>query len=146
MAAQSPLAGRHALITGGGTGIGAAAAGHLSAAGAKLSLLGRRLEPLQAVAESFGGAPIQCDVTDPDRIAAAFDEARAANGPIDLLVVNAGIAESAPFHKMSRERWDRIVATNLTAAFDCSRAATSHLLKSANGRLVFVASAASLRG
>jgi NAD(P)-dependent dehydrogenase (short-subunit alcohol dehydrogenase family) len=146
MAAESPLAGRHALITGGGTGIGAAAAAHLSAAGAKLSLLGRRMEPLQAVAEGLGGTPIQCDVTDPARIAAAFDEARAANGPIDLLIVNAGIAESAPFHRMTRESWDRIIATNLTAAFDCSRAAIGDLLKSDSGRLVFVASVASLRG
>jgi NAD(P)-dependent dehydrogenase (short-subunit alcohol dehydrogenase family) len=144
--ADSPLAGRHALITGGGTGIGAAAAAHLNTAGAKLSLLGRRIEPLQAVAESYGGSAIRCDVTDPARIAAAFDEARAANGPIDLLVVNAGIAESAPFHKMTREGWDRIVGTNLTAAFECSRAAIGDLLKSDNGRLVFVASVASLRG
>jgi NADP-dependent 3-hydroxy acid dehydrogenase YdfG len=59
MAAESPLAGRQALITGGGTGIGAAAAAHLSAKGAKLSLLGRRLEPLQAVAETYGGTSIQ---------------------------------------------------------------------------------------
>ena len=146
MAAESPLAGRHALITGGGTGIGAAAAEHLSGLGAKLSLLGRRLEPLHAVVERHGGVAIQCDVTDPDRIVAAFAEARAANGPIDLLIVNAGVAESAPFHKMTRESWDRIVGTNLTAAFDCSRAAIGDLLKSDNGRLVFVASVASLRG
>ncbi|HEX5258331.1 MAG TPA: SDR family oxidoreductase [Sphingomicrobium sp.] len=142
----SGLQGRHALITGGGTGIGAAAAQHLNAAGAKLSLLGRRLEPLQAAAEGLGGTAIPCDVTDPDHITAAFDEARAANGPIDLLIVNAGIAESAPFHKMSRESWDRILATNLTAAFDCARAAIGDLLKSDSGRLVFVASVASLRG
>ena len=142
----SALDGRHALITGGGTGIGAAAAQHLNDAGAKLSLLGRRLDPLRAVAEGFGGAAIQCDVTNPDRIRAAFDEARASNGPIDLLIVNAGIAESAPFHKMTRESWDRIIATNLTAAFDCARAAIGDLLKSDNGRLVFVASVASLRG
>ena len=141
-----PLSGRHALITGGGTGIGAAAAAHLNAAGAKLSLLGRRLEPLRAVAESFGGTAIQCDVTDSARIEAAFDEARAANGPIDHLIVNAGIAESVPFHKMTREGWDRIIGTNLTAAFECSRAAIGDLLKSDNGRLVFVASVASLRG
>ena len=141
-----PLSGRHALITGGGTGIGAAAAAHLNAAGAKLSLLGRRLEPLRAVAESFGGTAIQCDVTDSARIEAAFDEARAANGPIDLLVVNAGIAESVPFHKMTRDGWDRIIGTNLTAAFECSRVAIGDLLKSDNGRLVFVASVASLRG
>jgi 3-hydroxybutyrate dehydrogenase len=146
MAAESPLAGRHALITGGGTGIGAAAAAHLADLGAKLSLLGRRLGPLQAVAESYSGTAIQCDVTDPERIAAAFEEARKANGPIDLLIVNAGIAESAPFHKLTRESWDRIIATNLTAAFDCSRAAIGDLLKSDNGRLVFVASVASLRG
>jgi NAD(P)-dependent dehydrogenase (short-subunit alcohol dehydrogenase family) len=140
------LEGRHALITGGGTGIGAAAAQHLSAAGAKLSLLGRRLEPLTAVTDELGGTAIQCDVTDPDRIASAFDEAHGVNGPIDLLIVNAGIAESAPFHKMSRDSWDRIIATNLTAAFDCARAAIGDLLKSDNGRLVFVASVASLRG
>jgi len=144
--AESPLAGRHALITGGGTGIGAAAADRLSAEGAKLSLLGRRMEPLQAVTKSYDGTAIQCDVTDSARIDAAFDEARAANGPIDLLIVNAGIAESAPFHKMSRESWDRIIGTNLTAAFDCSRAAIGDLLKSDNGRMVFVASVASLRG
>ena len=146
MAAESPLAGRHALITGGGTGIGAAAAQHLSSAGATLSLLGRRLEPLQAVTQDYGGTAIQCDVTSAARIAVAFDEARLANGPIDLLIVNAGIAESAPFHKMTRESWDRIIATNLTAAFDCSQAAIGDLLKSDSGRLVFVASVASLRG
>jgi len=144
--ADTPLAGRHALITGGGTGIGAAAAERLSAAGAKLSLLGRRLEPLQAVTERHGGTSIQCDVNDPQRIAAAFEEARSANGAIDFLIVNAGIAESAPFHKMTRESWDRIVGTNLTAAFECSRAAIGDLLKSDNGRLVFVASVASIRG
>jgi NAD(P)-dependent dehydrogenase (short-subunit alcohol dehydrogenase family) len=140
------LEGRHALITGGGTGIGAAAAQHLHAAGAKLSLLGRRMEPLQAVAEQVGGLAIGCDVTDPQQIANAFDEARTLNGPIDLLIVNAGIAESAPFHKMTRESWDRIIGVNLTAAFECARAAIPDLLKSDNGRLVFVASVASLRG
>src|SRR3954452_4344722 len=144
--AETPLAGRHALITGGGTGIGAAAAERLNAAGAKLSLLGRRMEPLLGIAEAHGGIAVGCDVTDPDQIAKAFNEARTLNGPIDLLIVNAGIAESAPFHKMTRESWDRIITTNLTAAFECSRAAIGDLLKSDNGRLVFVASVASLRG
>ncbi len=63
-----------------------------------------------------------------------------------MLIVNAGIAESAPFHKMTRDSWDRIIATNLTAAFDCAQAALPDLLASENGRLVFVASVASLRG
>jgi 3-hydroxybutyrate dehydrogenase len=137
---------RHALITGGGTGIGASAATHLHAAGARITVTGRRLEPLQDVAKRVEGTAVQCDVTDPEQIARAFDEARAANGPIEMLVVNAGIAESAPFHKMTRESWERIIGTNLTAAFDCARAAIGDLLKSENGRLVFVASVASLRG
>src|SRR5438067_6434340 len=140
------LQGRHALITGGGTGIGASAATHLAGAGAKVTVLGRRAEPLESVRAMVGGAAVQADVTDPAQIARAFDQARAANGPIELLIVNAGVAESAPFHKMSRDSWDRIIATNLTAAFDCAQAAIGDLLKSDNGRLVFVASVASLRG
>ena len=140
------LEGRHALITGGGTGIGAAAATHLHSAGAKITVTGRRLEPLEKIASIVGGTAVQCDVTDRDRIGTAFDEARAANGPIEMLIVNAGIAESAPFHKMTRESWDRIISVNLTAAFDCARAALQDLMASENGRLVFVASVASLRG
>jgi 3-hydroxybutyrate dehydrogenase len=146
MTTESPLAGRHALITGGGTGIGAAAAEHLSAAGAKLSLIGRRLEQLQAVTARLGGAAIACDVTQPQQISTAFEQARSANGPIDILIINAGIAESAPFHKINRASWDRIIATNLTAAFECSLQGIGDLLKSDGGRLVFVASVASLRG
>ena len=140
------LAGRHALITGGGTGIGAAAARHLHAAGAKITVTGRRLAPLQAIAAEVDGTAIQCDVTQPDQITRAFDEARTANGPIELLIVNAGIAESAPFHKMKREGWDRIIAANLTAAFHCSQAPIADLLASEGGRLGYVAAVASLRG
>ncbi len=141
-----PLEGRHALITGGGTGIGAAAAIELGNAGAKLSLLGRRTAPIQHTAVRTGGTAFQCDVADPGQIRKAFDEAREANGPIEMLVVNAGIADSAPFHKTSRDSWDRIIAVNLTAAFDCAQAAIGDLLASENGRLIFVASVASLRG
>jgi 3-hydroxybutyrate dehydrogenase len=144
--ADRPLEGRHALITGGGTGIGAATAEFLHAAGARISVLGRRLEPLLDVASGVGGTPIQCDVTDHDNIARAFDKARAANGLIDLLIVNAGIAESAPFHKMTREGWDRIIAVNLTGAFDTVQAALPDLLKTEDARVVFIASVASLRG
>jgi 3-hydroxybutyrate dehydrogenase len=146
MAENNWLEGRHALVTGGGTGIGAAAATHLHAAGAKITVTGRRLEPIQETAKRVSGYAVSCDVTQPDQVAKAFDEARTINGPIELLIVNAGIAESAPFHKMTRDSWDRIIATNLTAAFDCAQAAIGDLLKSDNGRLVFVASVASLRG
>ena len=141
------LEGRHALITGGGTGIGAAAADASPRRGREAvaartpdgAAAGRR-RAARRRRRSSATSPI------PSRSRDAFDEARAANGPIDLLIVNAGIAESAPFHKMTRESWDRIIATNLTAAFDCAQAAIGDLLKSDNGRLVFVASVASLRG
>ena len=140
------LEGRHALITGGGTGIGAAAAAHLHAAGAKISLLGRRRAPLEDAAARVSGTAIPCDVTDRDGIARAFDEARAANGPIAFLIVNAGIGDSAPFAKTSREAWDRMIATNLTSAFDCAQAALPDLLAQEDGRMVFVASVAGLKG
>ena len=140
------LEGRHALITGGGTGIGAATAEQLAAAGARVTVLGRRLQPLEELAERIAGAATACDVTDRDALARAFEIARAAYGPIDILVVNAGIADSAPFAKTSRHSWDRIIAVNLTAAFDCAQAAISDLRHSENGRLVFVASVAGLRG
>lgn len=141
------LEGRHALITGGGTGIGAAAARALSDAGATVTVLGRRREPLEkVVTDGAATALVQADVTEPKALRAAFELARTTRGPIEMLIVNAGIAESAPFHKMSRESWDRIIAVNLTAAFDCAQAAIQDLLASENGRLVFVASVASLRG
>ncbi len=143
---MNALDGRHALITGGGTGIGAATAMLLHEAGASVSLLGRRIEPLQAVADKVKGSAVRCDVTDPQSISQAFTVARAANGPISLLVVNAGIADSAPFHKMTRESWDRILAVNLTGAFDTVQAALPDLLAAEDARIVFVASVASLRG
>jgi NAD(P)-dependent dehydrogenase (short-subunit alcohol dehydrogenase family) len=140
------LQSRHALITGGGTGIGASAATHLNAAGAKVSVLGRRAEPLEFIRNIVDGTAVQADVTNRAQIGRAFDEARAVNGPIEIFVFNAGIADSAPFAKTTRESWDRIIATNLTAAFDCAQAALPDLLASEHGRLVFVASVASLRG
>lgn len=146
MAGNNWLEGRHALITGGGTGIGASVAAHLHAAGARISVLGRRLDPLQQTAAIVKGAAIQCDVTDRGAISRAFDEARAANGPIAFLIVNAGVGDSAPFGRTSRDDWDRIIATNLTSAFDCAQAALPDLLAEENSRLVFVASVAGLRG
>ena len=146
MQANNWLQGRHALITGGGTGIGAAAATHLHAAGAKISLLGRRLEPLERTAAIVEGKAFACDVTDRGAVASAFDEARAAYGPISYLIVNAGIGDSAPFGRTTREAWDRIIATNLTAAFDCAQLALPDLLAQEDSRLIFIASVAGLKG
>ncbi len=140
------FAGRHALITGGGTGIGAATARMLAAEGAKLSLLGRRREPLEAIASETGGTAITCDVTSREDIERAYGEARAANGPFDLVILNAGIGDSAPFLRTRREAWDRIIATNLTALFDGAQLALPDLLEGEDKRLIIVASVAGLKG
>ena len=100
------LADRHALITGGGTGIGAAIALALSAAGAVVSLVGRRAAPLQELAANLDRAcAIVADVTREEDTAAMVQAARAAHGPIDILVANAGAAESAPFGKLDSAHW-----------------------------------------
>ena len=137
---------RHALITGGGTGIGAAAARMLGKEGAKLSLLGRRMEPLQAIAAETGGTAIACDITDRAAMETAFAAARQANGPFDFVILNAGIGDSAPFQRTPREAWDRIIATNLTALFDGAQLALPDLLEGDGKRLIVVASVAGLKG
>ena len=138
--------GKHALITGGGSGIGAAVARVLAGEGVKLSLLGRRREPLEAVAAETGGTAIPCDITDRAATEAAYAAARNANGPLDYVILNAGIADSAPFARTSRDSFDRIIATNLTAAFDGAQLALPDLLQGEDKRLIFVASVAGLRG
>ncbi len=138
--------GRHALITGGGSGIGAAAARMLAAEGARISLLGRRPEPLAAVAAETGGTAIPCDITDRSSMEAAFDAARHANGPFDFVILNAGIGDSAPFARTSRAAFDAIIATNLTAVFDGAQLALPDLLSGEDKRLIVVASVAGLKG
>lgn len=138
--------GRHALITGGGSGIGAAAARILAAEGARISLLGRRREPLETVAAETGGTAIPCDITDRVSMEAAFAAARAANGPFDYVILNAGIGDSAPFARTSRAAFDRIIATNLTAVFDGAQLALPDLLAGEDKRLIVVASVAGLKG
>jgi len=138
--------GKHALITGGGTGIGAATARALAAEGARVSLLGRRREPLESIASKIGGTAIACDVTDRTAVEKAFDEARSVNGPLDYVILNAGIGDSAPYLKTKRDAWDRIIATNLTALFDGTQLALPDLLQGEDKRLVIVASVAGLRG
>ena len=137
--------GKHALVTGGGTGIGAAAARALAGEGARLSLIGRRTGPIEAIAAETGGRAFACDVTDRAAQEAAFAEARAAHGPFDFVVLNAGIGDSRPFLRTKRESWDSIIATNLTALFDGAQLALSDL-QAPGKRLIVVASVAGLKG
>jgi NAD(P)-dependent dehydrogenase (short-subunit alcohol dehydrogenase family) len=138
--------GRHALITGGGTGIGAATARRIAHEGAKVSLIGRRREPLEEIARQSGGKIFPADMTDRSAMEAAFGEARAANGPFDYVILNAGIGDSAPFLRTKRDAWDRIIATNLTALFDGAQLTLPDLIEGEDKRLIIVASVAGLRG
>jgi NAD(P)-dependent dehydrogenase (short-subunit alcohol dehydrogenase family) len=141
------LLGAHAIVTGGGTGIGAAIARALAAEGAKLTLVGRRRAPLERVAAGdFGALVAPADVTDREQVEAAFTFAQQAQGPITILVNNAGAAESAPFAKVSAEAWRRTMAVNLDALLHCCQAALSDLLQAEAGRIVTIASTAGLKG
>ena len=143
---MTALNGRHALITGGGSGIGAATARMLAAEGVKVSLLGRRIEALEGVARDIGASAFACDVTDRAAMEAAFAAARDANGPFDFVILNAGIGDSAPFMRTTREMFDAIIATNLTAVFDGAQLALPDLLIGDDKRLIVVASVAGLKG
>jgi NAD(P)-dependent dehydrogenase (short-subunit alcohol dehydrogenase family) len=140
---------RHALITGGGTGIGAAVAVALSAAGAAVSLVGRRPALLEEVAEDLERAcAIVADVTREEDTAAMVEAAHAAHGPVDILVANAGAAESAPIGRLDLAHWQRMLDANLTGAFLSAKAALPDLIRKDGGasRIVFVASTAGLKG
>ncbi|WP_430389126.1 SDR family NAD(P)-dependent oxidoreductase [Blastomonas fulva] len=141
------LEGLHAVVTGGGSGIGAAIAQALASEGARLTLVGRRREALDATAATLPGACVaQADVTDRAAVDAAFASARAAHGPIAILVNNAGIAPSAPFAKVTAEAWRQTMAVNLDALFHCCQAALPDLLAAPSGRIVTVASTAGVKG
>lgn len=140
------LAGSHALITGGGTGIGAAIARRLSNDGARVTLVGRRKAPLDTVAGETGGHAITADVTEPDEVEEAFALARERHGPLSILVNNAGAAPSAPFAKISAGDWRRTMAVNCDALFACCQAALPDLLTAKHGRIVTIASTAGLKG
>jgi NAD(P)-dependent dehydrogenase (short-subunit alcohol dehydrogenase family) len=141
------LQGLHALVTGGGTGIGAAIARALAAEGAKLTLVGRRREPLEEVASGdFDALVAPADVTDREQVECTFALARAAQGPISVLVNNAGAAAGMPFAKVSEKLWREMLAVNLDGMFHCCQAALPDLLAAERGRIVTVASMAGLHG
>jgi NAD(P)-dependent dehydrogenase (short-subunit alcohol dehydrogenase family) len=144
---MSALSGRHALVTGGGTGIGAAIATTLAQAGAAVTICGRRLEPLQAIAASTSNiGAVTADVTDEGSLAMLYEQAQDAGKPFDIIVANAGMAESAPAHKTSLELWNRTLDVNLTGAFLTVKPALAAMRERGWGRIVFIASTAGLKG
>jgi 3-hydroxybutyrate dehydrogenase len=147
----SYLGGRHAVITGGGHGIGGAIAEALAALGASLSLMGRdrwKLEAHCAMLREIG-VPVEtfeCDVADEESVARAFAASRERLGDAHVLVNNAGQAESAALADTGRELWDRMLAVNLTGTYLCTRQVLPAMLAAKAGRVVNVASTAGLRG
>ncbi len=160
------LIGQHAVVTGGGTGIGASIARALAAEGAKLTLVGRRPAKLAATAGgiAFLSAKrssehperdrlasdqipiVVADVTDRVQIERGFSEARDIHGPITILINNAGAAAGAPFPKVTEQLWRDMLAVNLDGVFHCCQAALPDLLAAGRGRIVTIASMAGLHG
>jgi len=144
------LAGRHALVTGGGSGIGAAVARLLSEAGAAVTLAGRRAKTLDDAARTLSrAATVVADVTREEDCAAMLHAAHAAHGPVDILVANAGAAESAPVAATDLALWQRMIDVNLTGAFLSAKAALADLVRKPvddGRRVIFIASTAGLKG
>jgi len=144
------LAGHHALVTGGGRGIGAAIAQALLLRGASVTITGRDADTLAATAARL--APlghighVAMDVTDAASVTAAFDLARQQFGPVSILVNNAGQAASSPFLKTSEDSWQQMLAVNLTGTWHCMQAALPAMTEGGWGRIVNVASTAGLTG
>jgi len=135
---------RHALVTGGGQGIGAAIAHLLVRRGMRVTVLGRRLATGQALAAEPPDLlhAVAADVANASEVAAAFADAVVRFGRVDVLVNNAGQAESAPFLKMDEALWRRMLDVNLTGTMLCTQAALPGMLEAGWGRIVNVASTA----
>ncbi|MBK6629698.1 MAG: SDR family oxidoreductase [Betaproteobacteria bacterium] len=149
-ATAAPLQGKHAVVTGGGRGIGAAIARSLAEQGAQITLMGRTpasLEREAAVLRALTEVHCQAvDIADPAAVDSAFAAAAGKLGPIAILVNNAGQAASAPFTRTDLALWQQMLAVNLTGTYLGIRAALPGMLELGWGRIVSIASTASLRG
>lgn len=140
------LAGRHALVTGGGRGIGRAIAATLKAAGARVSIIGRDEAVLQAaVAGGTADAGAPADVRDEAAVAAAMAEL-ARSQPFDIVIANAGAVETGPFLKSDAERFRRMLELNLIGTVNVFHAALPGMVERRDGRLIAIASTAGHRG
>jgi NAD(P)-dependent dehydrogenase (short-subunit alcohol dehydrogenase family) len=144
---MAPLQGHHAIVTGGGSGIGRAAARALSGAGAAVTVVGRN-EPALADAATRGDAAgyVIADVTDARQLRQEIERAAALRGPIAILVANAGGAESAPFAKSDDELFRRMLELNLMGVVHATHAVLAGMIARGFGRIVAIASTAGLKG
>lgn len=140
-------AGKHALVTGGGTGIGQDIALALAHAGAQVTITGRRIDVLREAAQAHTNLhPLQMDVADEDSVRDGIATAVADRGPVAICVANAGIAEGKPFAQLSLQDWQRTMRINLDGVFLTFQAALESLPDDAPGRYIVVSSIAGVRG
>lgn len=136
------MEGRHVVVTGGGSGVGAATAQAFARNGATVTVMGRTEASLAAQK-----LPYQvCDVTDRQAVGDALQSAREAHGPVSVVVANAGAAESAPFERTSADALDAMLAVNLTGVFNIWQAALVDMKDAGWGRMIAIASTAGLKG
>ena len=146
------LHGRHAIITGGGRGIGAAIAHGLAELGADLSMMGRDMDRLHQTAESIRNQfdsrveTHQVDVTEPSSVQRAFVAAVGPLGRVYILVNNAGQAKASGFADMDPDHWKSMIDVNLTSAFYCTQQVLPTMARAGEGRVVNIASTAGLKG
>jgi len=131
---------RSVLVTGGNRGIGLAVARALAADGDAVAVTYRTGTPPDGL---FG---VQCDVADTASVDAAFTAVEAEQGPVEVLVANAGITRDQLLIRMSDEDWDAVVNTNLAGAFRCVRRASKGMMKARRGRIVLISSVVALYG
>jgi 3-oxoacyl-[acyl-carrier protein] reductase len=150
--ASYDVAGKIALVTGGGTGIGASIATLLARNGADVAIAGRRLDILEATAAEIAGQtgrrclPIRCDVRDPDQVQQMVDKTVAALGRIDILINNAGGAKQAMLRNVTPAMWQNEFALNVHAAFYGSNAALPYFKAQGSGAIVNISSLAGVHG
>jgi len=144
---QASLAGRHALVSGGSRGIGRAVAAALTGAGATVTILGRSEDALEAaVAQRAAAHYVVADVTDDSQCRAAIAAATAKAGPVDILIANAGGAESSAFAKSDDQLYRRMIDLNFMSVVRTARAVVNGMVERGFGRIVAIASLAGLKG
>ncbi|WP_027052570.1 SDR family NAD(P)-dependent oxidoreductase [Mesorhizobium erdmanii] len=147
MTAATAISGKHALVTGGGSGVGRAIALALAGAGVNVTICGRREAGLAKVtSESDRIHGIAADVTDEAAMASLYETAEKARGAFDIVVANAGKAGSSPAHKTALADWQETLDVNLTGAFLTVKPALAGMAARKSGRIVFIASTAGLKG
>jgi NAD(P)-dependent dehydrogenase (short-subunit alcohol dehydrogenase family) len=142
------LQGKIALITGGGTGIGAAIAERFVKEGAKVCISGRRQQMIEKVAKSLpSGTVITCtgDVSNDKDVARMVETTLSFGGKLDVLINNAGISPQAPVTDLTREEWQKVFDVNLTGPFLLMKASIPHMIKAGRGSIINIASVGGLR-